>query len=69
LAKVVAELALKKLGSRTTVVAGLLNRLVTLTTRFAPRWVNSLIFGKAVGETFENITVVGPLPAVLGEAR
>src|SRR5947209_4060272 len=45
----VAEIALWKLGKRTTVVAGFFNRLITLSTRFAPRWMNSRIFGKAVG--------------------
>jgi short-subunit dehydrogenase len=65
----VAEVALRKLGRRTTVVAGLLNRLVTFSTRFAPRWVNSLIFGKVVGGMFKNVPVVGSLPAVRGEAK
>ena len=45
----VADAALLSLGSRTTVVAGLLNRLITLSTRFAPRRVNSMIFGMVVG--------------------
>ena len=60
----VVEVALRKLGRRTTVVAGLLNRLITLSTRFAPRWMNSLIFGKVVGGMFKNVAVVGSLPAV-----
>jgi short-subunit dehydrogenase len=51
----VAEVALRKLGKRTTVVAGRLNRLITLSTRFAPRWANSLIFGKVVGGMFKNV--------------
>lgn len=50
----VAEVALRKLGRRTTVVAGLLNRLITLSTRLAPRWVNSLIFGKFAGGMLKN---------------
>lgn len=54
--KAVAEIALRKLGKRTTVVAGLLNRLITLSTRFAPRWMNSLIFGKVVGGMLKNAT-------------
>jgi short-subunit dehydrogenase len=45
----VADAALRSLGRRTTVVAGLLNRLITLSTRFAPRRVNSMIFGKVIG--------------------
>ena len=60
----VVEFALRKLGRRTTVVAGLLNRLITFSTRFAPRWMNSLIFGKVVGGMFKNVAVVGSLPAV-----
>jgi hypothetical protein len=39
------------------VVAGLLNRLITLSTRFAPRRMNSLIFGKAVGGMLKNVPV------------
>ena len=65
----VAEVALRKLGRRTTVVAGILNRLITLSTRFAPRWANSLIFGKVVGGMFKNVPAVGSLPAVRGEAK
>jgi short-subunit dehydrogenase len=45
----VAEFALRKLGRRTTAVAGALNRLITISTRFAPRSMNSFIFGKVVG--------------------
>ena len=45
----VAEVALRKLGRRTTVVAGLLNRLITFSTRLAPRWANSMIFSRVVG--------------------
>ena len=51
----VAEIALRKLGRRTTVVAGLLNSLITFSTRFAPRWMNSLIFGFVVGGMFKNV--------------
>jgi short-subunit dehydrogenase len=51
----VAEAALRKLGRRTTVVAGLLNRLITFSTRFGPRWLNSRIFGKVVGGMFKNV--------------
>jgi hypothetical protein len=65
----VVEVALRKLGRSTTVVAGFLNRLITFSTRFAPRWINSLIFGKVVGGMFKNVTVVGSLPTVRGEAK
>jgi short-subunit dehydrogenase len=57
----VAEIALRKLGKRTTVVAGLLNRLITLSTRFAPRWMNSLIFGKVVGGMLKNAESVAKM--------
>src|SRR5437763_70923 len=60
----VVEIALRKLGRRTTVVAGLLNWLITTSTRFVPRWMNSLIFGKVVGGMLKNVTVAGSLPAV-----
>ncbi len=59
----VAEIALRKLGRRTTVVAGGLNRLITLSTRFAPRWLNSLIFGKVVGAMLRNATTGARLTA------
>lgn len=52
----VADLALRKLGRRTTTVAGLSNRLITFSTRFAPRWVNTLIFGKVVGGMLKSVT-------------
>jgi uncharacterized protein len=51
----VATVALKKLGRKTTVVAGFLNRLIALSTRFAPRWLNSLIFGFVVGRMFRDV--------------
>jgi len=51
----VAQIALRKLGRRTTVVAGLLNSLITFSTRFTPRWMNSLIFGFVVGGMFKNV--------------
>ena len=58
----VADVALRKLGRRTTVVAGLLNRLITFSTRFAPRGANSMIFGKVVGGMFKHATT-GPTTA------
>ena len=51
----VAEIALRKLGKRTTVVAGLLNRLITVSTRLAPRWMNSMIFGRVVGGMLKDV--------------
>jgi uncharacterized protein len=62
----VAEVALRSLGKRTTVVAGLLNRLITLSTRLAPRRVNSMIFGKVVGgmlkDTITGSGAAAPIP-------
>lgn len=52
----VAEIALRKLGRRTTVVAGLVNRLITFSTRLAPRWLNSKIFGKVGGGMLKGAT-------------
>lgn len=60
----VAEAALRKLGRRTTVVAGLLNRFITLSTRFGPRWLNSRIFGKVVGGMFKNVGAGSAAPEV-----
>ena len=51
----VATIALKKLGRRTTVVTGLLNRLITFSTRFAPRWLNARIFGFVVRKMFKDV--------------
>lgn len=44
----VARAALKILGRRSTTVIGLTNKLIVLSTRFAPRWLNSAIFGFVV---------------------
>jgi hypothetical protein len=51
------------------VVAGLLNRLITASTRFAPWWVIAVIFGTMVGGMFNSVTVVGSLPAGRGKAE
>ena len=59
----VVEIALRKLGLRTTVVAGLLNRLITMSTRLAPRQMNSLIFGKVIGGMFKNVMATDSLAA------
>jgi short-subunit dehydrogenase len=58
----VAAQALNRLGRRTTAVAGLVNRLITLSTRFAPRGVNSRIFGSVVGRMFRNATLAKEPP-------
>jgi short-subunit dehydrogenase len=51
----VAAIALKKLGRKTTVVAGFLNRLIALSTRFTPRWLNCVIFGFVVSRMFKGV--------------
>jgi short-subunit dehydrogenase len=48
-ASAVADIALKKLGKRTTVVAGWLNAIGTFSTRLLPRSWNAGIFGWVVG--------------------
>src|SRR5262249_27146823 len=45
----VVEVAMRKLGRKTTVVAGWKNRLIALTTRMQPRALNAAIFGWSVG--------------------
>jgi short-subunit dehydrogenase len=44
----VVDVALKKLGKRTTVVAGWLNSIMAFATRLAPRSWNAAIFGWAI---------------------
>jgi hypothetical protein len=45
----VVEIALKKLGKRTTVVAGFANWITTVSTRLLPRSWNAAIFDRVVG--------------------
>jgi short-subunit dehydrogenase len=51
---VVVELALRKLGRRTTVVAGWINSLTAFSTRLLPRSWNAAIFGWVVGKMLRN---------------
>ncbi len=44
----VVRAALSNLGRRSTMVVGWINKLIVLSTRFAPRWLNAVIFGRAV---------------------
>ena len=44
----VVRTALNNLGRRSTVVVGWINKLIVLSTRFTPRWMNSVIFGRVV---------------------
>jgi short-subunit dehydrogenase len=57
----VVDVALKKLGRRTTVVAGWLNSIVTFSTRLVPRSWNATIFGWAVGGMLKGVKT--PTPA------
>jgi hypothetical protein len=47
----VVRAALDKLGRRRIVVPGILNKLNIISTRFAPRFVNTFIFGRVVAQT------------------
>jgi len=44
----VVRTALTNLGRRSTTVPGLINKLIVLSTRFTPRWLNAVIFGRVV---------------------
>ncbi len=44
----VVQAALSNLGRRSTTVVGWINKLIVLSTRFAPRWLNAVIFGRVV---------------------
>jgi short-subunit dehydrogenase len=50
----VVDVALKKLGRRTTAVAGWLNRIIVFSTRLLPRSWNAAIFGWVVGRMFKR---------------
>jgi hypothetical protein len=60
LPQAVVDVALKKLGRRTTVVAGWLNSIMAFATRLAPRSWNAAIFGWAVGGMLEGAETAGP---------
>lgn len=51
----VVDLALKKLGRRTTVVAGRLNSISAFSTRLLPRSWNAAIFGRVVGRMLKGV--------------
>jgi short-subunit dehydrogenase len=52
----VVDIALKKLGRRTTAVAGWLNRIIAFSTRLLPRSWNARIFGWVVGRMLKRVT-------------
>jgi short-subunit dehydrogenase len=51
----VVDMALKKLGRTTTVVAGWKNALTALATRLLPRAWNATIFGRVVGGMLRGV--------------
>jgi short-subunit dehydrogenase len=51
----VVDVALKKLGRRTTAVAGWLNSIMAFSTRLVPRSWNATIFGWAVGGMLKGV--------------
>jgi short-subunit dehydrogenase len=44
----VVRSALSNVGRRSTTVVGWINKLIVLSTRFTPRWLNAIIFGRVV---------------------
>jgi short-subunit dehydrogenase len=52
--RAVVDIALKKLGTRTAVVAGRLNSLMVFSTRLLPRSWNTAVFGWAVGRMLKG---------------
>jgi short-subunit dehydrogenase len=53
--KAVVDIALKKLGSKTTVVAGWKNALTAFATRLLPRSWNAAIFGWVIGGMLKGV--------------
>ena len=53
--RAVVDAALKKLGRKTTVVAGWKNSLTALATRLLPRSWNASIFGRVVGGMLRGV--------------
>lgn len=51
----VVNLALKRLGRRTTVVAGRINSIIAFSTRLLPRSWNTRIFGRVVGGMLKGV--------------
>jgi short-subunit dehydrogenase len=55
--EIVVEIALKKLGRKTTVVAGWRNSLPALATRLLPRSWNAAIFGSVIDWTLKGVKI------------
>ena len=64
---VVVDMALKKLGSTTTVVAGRLNSIIAFSTRLLPRSWNARIFGRVIGGMLEEVKKPTPIPTEQAE--
>ena len=58
----VVNTALRKLGRRTTAVAGWLNRIIVFSTRFLPRSWNARVFGWVVRRTFKGVPREAQVP-------
>jgi hypothetical protein len=52
--KAVAMIALRRLGRRTTVVAGWINSIIVFSTRLLPRSWSTAIFGWVIGRTLKD---------------
>ena len=61
--KVVVEIALKKLGRKTTVVTGWKNSITAFSTRLLPRSWNATIFGRVVGGMLKGVKPPTPVEA------
>jgi short-subunit dehydrogenase len=59
LPQAVVDVALRKLGRRTTVVAGWLNSIMAFATRLTPRSWNAAIFGWAVDGMLKGVETAG----------
>jgi short-subunit dehydrogenase len=58
----VVDVALKKLGRRTTVVAGRTNALIAFSTRLLPRSWNATIFGRVIGRMLKVVKTPAVAP-------
>src|SRR5262249_59306673 len=59
--KVVVDIALKKLGRKTTVVAGWKNSITAFATRLLPRSWNATIFGRVIGGMLKGVKTPTPV--------
>ncbi len=59
----IVDIALKKLGRKTTVVAGWTNALAAFSTRLLPRSWNAKIFGRVIGRMLKGVQAPAAAPA------